>query len=95
LTEGLGQILLEAKAAGKAIVASNIPAIREIINNGETGLLVNPRKKEELENAILQLYERPRLRKLISAAAAKEATFYDQNRLFKELLEIYKMAYSR
>ena len=95
LTEGLSLSLLEAKVAGKAIIASDIPANREIIRNRKTGLLVNPRKKEEMENAVLELYQKPELRELVSANAAKEAALYDKNRFAQELLEIYKMVCSR
>jgi glycosyltransferase involved in cell wall biosynthesis len=95
LTEGLGLSLLEAKAAGKAIIASNIPSIRENIHNRKTGLLVNPRKKEEIENAVLELYQKPELRELVSANATKEAMLYDKKRFAQELLKIYKMVCSR
>ena len=92
LTEGLCLSLLEAKAAGRAIIASNIPPIREIISNGKTGLLVNPRKKGEITNAILELYKNPELRRIMSANAADEAAHHDQREFFKKLLEIYKLA---
>jgi glycosyltransferase involved in cell wall biosynthesis len=37
--EGQSLVYLEAQACGKLIVASDIPAAREVITDGETGLL--------------------------------------------------------
>ncbi len=51
--EGQPQVLLEAMAAGLPIIASNIPAHRNLIINYETGILVD--SKDELETAIAYL----------------------------------------
>ncbi|MEN8135707.1 MAG: glycosyltransferase [Thermodesulfobacteriota bacterium] len=48
--EGQPQVLLEAMAAGLPIIASNIPAHRNLIINYETGILIN--SKDELKAAI-------------------------------------------
>ena len=41
-SEGFGQVLVEAMATGKPVVASRIPPLTEIVVDGETGLLVEP-----------------------------------------------------
>ena len=41
-SEGFGQVLVEAMAAGKPIVASRIAPLTEIVVDGETGVLVEP-----------------------------------------------------
>jgi glycosyltransferase involved in cell wall biosynthesis len=48
--EGLGQVLLEAMA-GKPIVATNVSAIPEVVEDNVTGLLVPPRHPEKLAQA--------------------------------------------
>lgn len=48
--EGRPQIMLEAMASGLPIIASDLPAHRDIIRHGETGFLVSSR--EELQSAI-------------------------------------------
>ena len=53
--EGLPKILLEAMACGKAIVATDIPGCREVIHNGENGILVPLRNPASLVNAFEQL----------------------------------------
>jgi glycosyltransferase involved in cell wall biosynthesis len=59
LTEGLPVVILEACAASKPIVASNVGGIGEVISSGRSGILVNPGRPNELVSAILSLLEHP------------------------------------
>ena len=52
LYEGLGGALIEAMALGLPIVASDLPAIREVVDDGENALLVPPGSPSELALAI-------------------------------------------
>ncbi|MEQ1602836.1 MAG: glycosyltransferase family 4 protein [Methylophilaceae bacterium] len=60
--EGLPKVLIEAAASGRPIVATDVPGCREIVRNGENGLLVPVRDVSALANAIKQLIENPSLR---------------------------------
>jgi len=51
--DAFGLVLLEAMAAGKPIVASDIPGIREVL--GGAGILVPPRDPQKLAGAILEI----------------------------------------
>jgi len=55
LSEGLPLALLEAMAAGKPVVASNVGGVPTIIDGKDRGLLVEPRDVAGLESAIFEL----------------------------------------
>jgi glycosyltransferase involved in cell wall biosynthesis len=50
--ESFGLILVEAMRHGKAVVACDIGGMREVVTNGETGLLVRPEDTDALAAAI-------------------------------------------
>jgi glycosyltransferase involved in cell wall biosynthesis len=60
--EGLPYVLLEAAQASAAIVASDIPGIRDIVENGESGILVSPKDSTTLADALDKLIKEPTLR---------------------------------
>jgi len=90
LSEGSPISLIEAMAAGKAIIASNIPSIREIVRHGEEAILVNPHNVEELKQAILLLYNNPDLRVKLGNGAKERAKLYDVNKVYGEILKLYE-----
>ncbi|KRT53970.1 glycosyltransferase family 4 protein [endosymbiont of Ridgeia piscesae] len=53
--EGVPKVLIEAAACGRAIVTTDIPGCREIVRDGENGLLVPPGESEALAEALLRL----------------------------------------
>src|SRR5579864_2631263 len=55
--------LLEAMAMGKAVIATATPAMRELVIDGETGLLVPPEDPRALLLAITRLRSDPRARR--------------------------------
>lgn len=75
--EGCPVALLEAMACGKACVATNIPGSRDIIEDGISGLLVEPEDADALAKAINHLIEDKDLREKMGKAARKrvETTF--------------------
>ena len=60
--EGLPKAVLEAMAAGKPVVATDIPGCREAVVDGETGFLVPPRAPKALAAALERLISSPELR---------------------------------
>lgn len=60
--EGLPKSLIEAAAAGRAMVSTDVPGCREIARHEETALLVPPRDAEALAKAIARLLDEPGLR---------------------------------
>jgi glycosyltransferase involved in cell wall biosynthesis len=58
-SEGFGQVVIEAMAAGKPVVASKIAPLTEIIREGETGLLVSRDDPRAIANAVAWLFTHP------------------------------------
>ena len=57
--EGFGIVLLEAMAAARPIVASRVATIPEVVEDGETGLLVPPGDAAVLADALAWLADSP------------------------------------
>lgn len=60
--EGLGLVTIEAIGCGCAVVASDLPAIHDVIEHGVNGLLVRPRDAAALATALSALLRDPGLR---------------------------------
>jgi glycosyltransferase involved in cell wall biosynthesis len=71
--EGLPKSLLEASGIGRAMIASNVPGCREVVRDGITGLLVEPRDAPALASAMLRLGDDPTLRARMGKAARERA----------------------
>lgn len=52
LSEGLGRVLIESMATGTPVIASRVGGIMDIVEDGETGLLVTPGDVSELRDAL-------------------------------------------
>lgn len=63
IKEGLGLALLEALAGQKCCIASDTGGIRDVIDNGKSGMLVKPADTKALSKAIISLLDDPALRK--------------------------------
>ncbi len=71
--EGLPKSLLEASGIGRPMIASNVPGCREVVRDGITGLLVEPRDSTALADAMLRLGQDPVLRRRLGRAARERA----------------------
>jgi glycosyltransferase involved in cell wall biosynthesis len=71
--EGLPKSLLEASGIGRPMIASNVPGCREVVRDGITGLLVEPRDALALADAMLRLGRDPTLRARLGRAARERA----------------------
>ena len=61
LQEGMPVTLMEACAAGIAVVATNLPGVVEMIKDGEDGILVPPEDSGAIQDALTRLLETPGL----------------------------------
>ena len=67
--EGLPKSLLEAAACGRAMIATDVPGCRELVNHGGNGLLVPVRESAPLAEAIERLALNAEERKAFGAQA--------------------------
>jgi len=67
--EGMSNTVMESMAAGKPMVATRVGGNAELIQDGETGLLVPPRDPVALARAILRILEDPPLAKAMGREA--------------------------
>jgi len=71
--EGLPKSLLEAAACGRALIASDVPGCREIVQPQITGWLVPPRNSTALAEALQQLLDNAEQRRVFAVAARQRA----------------------
>lgn len=88
--EGLPKSLLEAAAAGRVIVTTNVPGCREVVCDNVTGLLVEARNPQNLAKAIIRLGEDPVLRdRLRRAARDKAERCFGVEHIVRETFAVY------
>lgn len=94
LYEGMSNAIMEAMAAKCAIVASNIPSNRELIENKKSGLLIPAKDSQKLANAIIELLKNPELRKSYREIAFETVKVkFSIQKTIKELDEFFERVY--
>ena len=71
--EGFGVACLEAMAYGRPVVATAVGGLRDLVVDGETGILVPPRDAAALRRALERLLADPALRRALGAAGRSRA----------------------
>jgi glycosyltransferase involved in cell wall biosynthesis len=79
--------LFEYMACGKPILASDLPAIAEVVRDGESAVLVPPEDAPAIAGALKRLYEDPVLRRRIGSEAEALAARYTWSARAKAILE--------
>lgn len=90
VTEGLGTSLLDAMACSKAVVATKVGGIPEVVDDGRTGLLVPPRDHHAMADAILRLLTDDPLRaRMAEAGFARVRERFTVERMLAETASVY------
>jgi glycosyltransferase involved in cell wall biosynthesis len=90
-TEGHPKVLLEAMACGVPCVASDCAGNRSLITDGETGLLFDPRRPDELAERLRRVLDDPALAaRLGKAGRALVAERYDLGTLVQREIELVR-----
>jgi len=82
--EPFGRTAIEAFAVGTPVVASAVGGLQDIIEDGETGLLVPYGNEEALASSLQRLLEAPDLRHTLSANARQEGERKYHERVYKK-----------
>lgn len=89
--EGLPKCLVEAAAAGRAVVTTDHPGCRDAIIPGETGVLVPTKNSVALADAIQRLVEDPERRnRMGEAGRALAEEVFAIEKIVAQHLEIYR-----
>ena len=87
--ESFGIVLLEAMAIGKPVVASNIEGYANVITHGVDGLLVPPKDKRLLAQALISLLSDASLRQQMGANGILKAKRYSWENIAQKILSYY------
>lgn len=89
--EGLPKGLIEAAASGCALIATDVPGCREVVQHDVDGLQVPVRDGPALAQAIARLQDAPPLRaRLAEAGRRKALTRFDERIVIRDTLAVYR-----
>lgn len=88
---GLPNKLFDYMLCGLAVIASDFPEIRKVVEKAKCGVLVNPAKIDEIVKAILYLIENPALTREMGAMGRKFVeNEMNWEKVEERLIEFYK-----
>lgn len=89
--ESFGMVLIEAAACGKAVIASDIPGVRSVVDDGVTGLLASPDDLSDLAHKIECLLNDPiKCREYGANGLIKARTHYTWQLAAQKLEALYR-----
>ena len=90
--EGIGGILLDAMDRALPIIASRVGGVPEIVKDGENGILIDPRSPDQLEEAMLRLYDDPDLRRAMGARGMEFSRDFTADAMAQQYMALYRQA---
>jgi len=89
--EGLPSVVLEAMSCGLPVIVTDVRGNRELISNGETGIVIPPRSPKKMAKTISTLLDDGKLRKKLGENARKIIEKnYTWDKISNKFLECYK-----
>ena len=93
--DGLPNVVLEAMACGRPVVASRVGAIDAAVHDGETGVLVPPRCPAAIADAVRALSRIATIGSRLGYLARREAErHYDLNRCADRFVQVLEAVYA-
>jgi len=91
IPEGFGRVLIEAGAAGTASCASDIGGIKEIIDDGVSGLLFSPKDSIKMADTIVKMLSDITLRRNCATNLRKKVEEnFTLNKMTRQTLAVYE-----
>ena len=90
--ESFGVVLLEAMAAGTAVVASDISGYRNVATDRDNALLVPPGDVERLRDAIREILDSETLRAHLVRKGVSRVSEFSLSRLAERFVSVYESA---
>ena len=89
LNEGMGRVLVEAMASGRPIVASRTGGIPDLVQHGQTGLLVAPADELGLADAIQRILRDPKKAEIMGQKGKARSRRYSVESMVAKLDALY------
>ena len=93
--ESMGIVLIQAMAAGRAVVASDIAGHRSVVEHEHNGLLADPRNEEGFASTLIRLLQDAELRSTIANTGSQTVARYHWGVVAEEILSVYHRALER
>jgi glycosyltransferase involved in cell wall biosynthesis len=87
--EPFGLVVAESMACGTPVVATRVGGVKEIVEDGVCGLLVEPNNPTGMAEAIIRLREDSGLRRSLGAAGKRRVELFSLNNIISQLGDIY------
>ncbi|AFA73227.1 GDP-mannose-dependent alpha-(1-2)-phosphatidylinositol mannosyltransferase PimA [Gordonia polyisoprenivorans VH2] len=88
--ESFGIVLVEAMAAGAAVIASKLDAFRRVLDDGRAGRLFAVGAADELASGLIELLADDEARADLVRAARARAARYDWSRVADQIMRVYE-----
>ena len=88
--EGMGSTLLDAMAFDIPVIATRVGGIPDIVEDGQTGLLIPPKDAKAIVQAIEALYQDPDYRRRLAANARSQLDNYSPPKMTRRYMDLYQ-----
>jgi glycosyltransferase involved in cell wall biosynthesis len=93
--EGFPNVIIEALALGKPVIATAVGGIPEVVKEGVNGILIPPKSPEHVAKALERLLSDSILRKKLGEASAESVEDYTWSKIAEKYEKIYSVAVKR
>jgi len=87
--EGFGNVIVEAMACGTPVVSTCVQGAEEIIQSGENGILVPPKRPDRLAEGIVRVVQDEKLRRKLSKGGLQRAEDFEVRNVTRQYEELF------